>query len=688
MNNLSKITPFKICVLYLIVGFIWIITSNTFFGSNYDNLESHFIYNTYQANLFILVSGILLYFLLKAYQKQINKSLKLLKENEQLYRTLIEYGGDIIGLTDQNGDIKYLSNGITFKVLGYSKEEMIDKSVFALVHPDDLEKINALHQNLLKNPGILFNEELRILHNEGHFIWIESTSVNHLGNPNIKGIVNNIKVIDDRKRVEEKLKEGEAKNKAILAAIPDIYLIINDEGRYVYTKETEEYVFTPDDSFIGKTLFEVLPPDLAEKAWKNIQQAFLTGKLQIFEHQTNTPKGIQCLETRAIKISSKEVLVMVRNITERYTSEQRIKESEHLFRSTFEQAAVGIAHVGLDMKRIRINKKFCEILGRTIEEIFPLTVKETSHPDDYITEEIFLQQLLNNECQYYQMEKRYLRKDGSYIWTTLTVSLIRDEENKPQYFIAVIQDITNKKLIEEALRYKNKELNTFIYRASHDLKGPITSLMGLAQLGLNELIEKDALEILEKVNFTASKMDVILTNLIDITKIQQGTLTAKPVDFETKINDIIASILHIRPEMHFSIIKQIEPVTDFHSDPLLLRSIIQNLIENSIKYAKDENVDKSFIGIQVQKGTPGVQIRIWDNGIGIKKDQHDKIFEMFYRATEKSKGTGLGLYIVKSAVDKLGGRIEFKSEENAGSEFNIYLPDCRNNLSNQSAILS
>ncbi|MFB2968029.1 PAS domain S-box protein [Aerosakkonema sp. BLCC-F183] len=140
-----------------------------------------------------------------------------------------------------------------------------------------------------------------------------------------------------------------------------------------------------------------------------------------------------------------------REIRDRERIEQELRESEQRFRATFEQAAVGIAHIGLEGRWLRVNQKFCDIVGYTREELLSSTFQEISHPDDVNLHMEYLRQLLLGEIQNYSIEKRYLRKDRSSVWINLTVSLRRSSNGTAKYAIAVVEDISDRKQVQAEL---------------------------------------------------------------------------------------------------------------------------------------------------------------------------------------------------------------------------------------------
>jgi len=146
------------------------------------------------------------------------------------------------------------------------------------------------------------------------------------------------------------------------------------------------------------------------------------------------------------------ILLAIEDITMRKLAEVRLTESEERLRATFEQAAVGIAHIGLDGRWLRVNQKLCQILGYTGEELYDKTFQDITHPDDLDTDLSYVNQVLADEIKTYSMEKRYFRKDQSIVWVNLTVSLVRKSSGEPKYFISVVEDVSDRHRLEQAMR--------------------------------------------------------------------------------------------------------------------------------------------------------------------------------------------------------------------------------------------
>jgi signal transduction histidine kinase len=223
----------------------------------------------------------------------------------------------------------------------------------------------------------------------------------------------------------------------------------------------------------------------------------------------------------------------------------------------------------------------------------------------------------------------------------------------------------------ETIEAKNAELDAFFYRISHDLKGPISSLLGLTNLAGKEVTDVTALEYINRQHHQVKRLDTVITGLINLARLNNSDLPKEEIDFHRLIDECIQAFRGYEnfDNVHFQ--KEVKADSGYHSYWVLLNAILQNLIENAIKYARKEN---PYVRISIHLSEKHLMIQVEDNGQGISKDQQTKVFDMFYRATENANGSGLGLYILKRSVDRLHGSIELVSEETLGSTFIIKLP--------------
>lgn len=227
--------------------------------------------------------------------------------------------------------------------------------------------------------------------------------------------------------------------------------------------------------------------------------------------------------------------------------------------------------------------------------------------------------------------------------------------------------------VNQSLNESNQELNTIIYKASHDLRAPLTSNMGLVNLAIMETKDEKVLEFLELIGKSNSRLEIILQDLFQLTRIRNAKAVLEPIDFKKLIEDIIEEVKYIEGFENTKLNVQIDDIKNFSCDMFIIRSIIQNLVENAIKYRDLSKAYNSII-IKVLDRCDCIQIDIEDNGTGIIQNEVGKIFNMFHRSQERIRGTGLGLYIVKTSLEKIGGKISVKTEIRKGSIFTVTFP--------------
>jgi len=220
----------------------------------------------------------------------------------------------------------------------------------------------------------------------------------------------------------------------------------------------------------------------------------------------------------------------------------------------------------------------------------------------------------------------------------------------------------------------NKALDSFVYHTSHDLKAPLKSILGLINVSKENVNDpeetRDYLNLMEK---SVSRLDEFIESVIEYSVNSNSQLKKESVDFEKIIDEVLYDLREFEDFKKITFKKNIEVEKTFVGDPERLKIIFNNLISNSIKYSDLEKLQPS-VDIKIRTSNGDIKIDFSDNGIGIEEPYCDKIFEMFFRASEKSKGSGLGLYIVKETVENLRGKITCTSKFLEGTQFEIWLP--------------
>jgi signal transduction histidine kinase len=219
----------------------------------------------------------------------------------------------------------------------------------------------------------------------------------------------------------------------------------------------------------------------------------------------------------------------------------------------------------------------------------------------------------------------------------------------------------------EELKKTNEELDRFVYSASHDLRAPLSNINGLTNLmAIDPVTPKE--EFIKRIKNSVDQMERFIRDIEHYSRNSRIELNVEPIDLNILIDDIIKSLSHFDNALKVSLENEIPTGSIINADSYRLRVILNNLIVNAIKYA-DLSKEKPFVKIQLTNEDRYHYIKIEDNGIGIEEEHQSKVFDMFYRASTISKGSGLGLYIVKESADKMKYQISVQSERGKGSLF-------------------
>lgn len=230
----------------------------------------------------------------------------------------------------------------------------------------------------------------------------------------------------------------------------------------------------------------------------------------------------------------------------------------------------------------------------------------------------------------------------------------------------------------EELQKAYDELNRFIYSASHDMRAPLTSILGVVSLAQHETNDEKMKEYLYMVEISVKRMEVLNNNVIDYYINNKKQARLEVLDFEEMIEDTVNSLRFYLNADKIKFDFDIVQTAKFMSDGFRVRSVVNNLISNAIKFQRPDN-EQCEISIKARVDAASCKLVVSDNGIGIRKESVEQIFEMFYRATATNSGSGIGLYVTKESIDKLGGLVKVESEEGVGTTFDIMIP----NLSGQ-----
>ncbi|MGD1852877.1 MAG: PAS domain S-box protein [Leptolyngbyaceae cyanobacterium] len=458
----------------------------------------------------------------------------------------------------------------------------------------------------------------------------------------------------------------------------------------------ERLLDRPNKQALGKLMFEAMPGLAKTSVPESCRMAVLSGqKSDLGDVSYRLPNG----ESRifAIKIFPLEdgfLGVLFEDVTEqRLERQQQIEQKERL-KILFERAGVGIARLDIAGNWIQANKKLCEILGYSLEELLQKDFRQITHADDAVQDAAVYRQLLLGELETVTMEKRYLRKDGVAVWCSVTASIIRNQEQQPAYFIAFIADITERKASELMLQrqkdelamgnlilaqttanleQRNRELDEFAYVASHDLKAPLRAIANLAtwlEEDLDGQLPPENKEQLDLLQGRVHRMERLIDGLLAYSRVGRGNLIAEQIEVNALLQNVIDLL---DPPAGFTI--AIAPNLPTLSAPRpALVQVFSNLISNAINH---HNRSDGHVEIDYRLLDSGLhEFSVTDDGPGIDPAFHHKVFNIFQvlEARDKVENTGIGLAIVKKTIEAEGGTVTVESEAGQGATFRFTWP--------------
>lgn len=263
---------------------------------------------------------------------------------------------------------------------------------------------------------------------------------------------------------------------------------------------------------------------------------------------------------------------------------------------------------------------------------------------------------------------------GKTVPVSISISKLPPSETDESSILVIARDIGYLKKTESELREINHDLNTLIYRSSHDLRGPIASLKGLVKVAGKDFEGNVQVgHYLKMIDTTVDRLNAILNDLFELSRINQAAVETQEVDLDAICKAIIQPYT-LRSTKHKVELKyHISGAKKVKLPAALLSTVLQNLVENGFKYS-DPNKERPFVDLQLEVSLDSLKVVVKDNGIGISPEAQKKVFDLFFRGTKDSNGTGLGLYIVKSSVNKMGGNVRLKSELGEGTTFRVLIP--------------
>lgn len=601
----------------------------------------------------------------------------------------------IVSITDQLGKITY-ANERFCEISKFTFEELVGKDhgiVNSGYHPR--EYIQELWSTI--STGKVWRGELRNKAKDGSYYWLYSTIIPFLNEQGEPYQYLSIRTdITDKKNADLLIAENESKFRTIIQSSNDLIQSVNSDGTFDFVNDAwlRTLGYTLEEVKL-MNVFDVICESHHEycrsnfkcvqsgESVKNIRSIFITKSGSLIT-----------LEGNAVPVYKDGLVVggqtFLRDVTEFEKAQQEILDTNnllkiHLERLTEAQQTAKLGSWTMDIlsHTFQRSEEFFKIFEVTEEECpnHYINFLDLWHPDDREkVDGIFTRAV--EKCIPYQYEGRLLMKDGRIKYIFSNGKPLENEFGEYVQMHGTVQDITDRKEAERELerniidlKRTNSELDKFVYSVSHDLRAPLSSMLGVIELSEDDTTDVIMLENLSMLKKNVKKLDGFIADILDYSRNARIEGKKEEINFNELLNEITQNLKFMGGNNRLvDISVNVNSTVPIHSDRTRLNIILNNLVSNAIRY-QNPQVPNPFVDIKVDTTDTETGIIIRDNGIGIKKDHRDKIFDMFFRVSERSVGSGLGLYIVYEAVKKLNGDIKVESEIGKGSTFTIKIPN-------------
>jgi PAS domain S-box-containing protein len=624
------------------------------------------------------------------------RTAEALRDSQTRLQAIFENSIDAI-VVSKSG-LHVLANPAYLKMFGYCHAgEITGRSVLEVISPDQRERVHGWIRRRAIGADAPTHYETRGLRKDGSEFVLEVDVSTY----KLKGEIYTLAILRDvteRKRAEVLLRESEALKGAILESALDCIITIDHEGKVIEWNPAAEATFGYKRSdVLGREMSGlIIPPALREKHRQGFDRFMATGSGPVIGRRVEMTAmraggcefPVELAITRIARDGPPAFTAYVREITERKHAEEMRKQLAAIVESSDD----AIISETLDGAIASWNAGAERIFGYTAEEVLgrPITLLV---PCEHHDEELQILEKVRQGFGIAHYETVRRRKDGSKIHVSLTLSPVRDSSGRLIGASKIARDITERKRAEEEIRKLNteleqrviertgqleainRELESFTYSVSHDLRAPLRAMQGLANALLedyHERLDEVGKDYAARIVSAAARMETLIQDLLAYSRLSRVDLELRPVDLDLAFAEVKHQLeSEIRDRKALVLLEGAPPKVIGHRATLV--QVISNLVSNGTKFVGSGVTPRVVMRTEDQ----GEYVKLWveDNGIGIAPEYHERIFRIFERlhGVESYPGTGVGLAIVQKGAERLGGRVGVESKPGCGSRFWVEL---------------
>jgi PAS domain S-box-containing protein len=453
----------------------------------------------------------------------------------------------------------------------------------------------------------------------------------------------------------------------ILTNAGEGFFALDADGRFTYINPQAEWVIQHSaQDVLGRVIWDVLPREMSLAVQGPYERARVHGVVASFEGQCPTRK--KWVAGRVQPTRTGGLGVYLRAFTTEKRIQLELQESDERFRATFEQAPIGIAHLAADGQWLRVNRRLCEILGFSREVLLAQTFEGAMRQADLALDLGQIELALRDKIWSYDLERRFVRGDGERAWCHLSVSLLRDSDQTPKYFIVMIEDISARKAVDDVLGATAHELRLPI---SH-VKGFVSSLLR-TDMAWQDDIRRD---FLAEIEHETDRMSHLVDDILDRARLSSTGQSHTQRSTTTPAALIAGGLRRVRPDLASRSVEidVSAGLPQLEADVPAVERVLANLLDNANKYSPPH----ACVSVSAGLVDGMLELCVDDAGPGVPAEDRERIFQPFYRRDAGGRlqlpGHGLGLPICRSIVAAHAGHIRVVDRPGGGARFIVALP--------------
>jgi PAS domain S-box-containing protein len=482
-------------------------------------------------------------------------------------------------------------------------------------------------------------------------------------------------------RLENLLSEKSSELDGVFINIVDPYVVMDLQFNVIKMNASAKEFMGYDSEKEKLNLTKLVHPEYLEYTANSIKSLFEIGLLKNYRAKiilkNKSEKFVQINSSLIYDKNRKPIAAqgVIRDVTQETEIKQLLADQKKELAIIVENSPLGIV-LTVEGRIVKSNKTFENLIGYSEAELKKKRVADISSSEYSVKSKELMSSIDKGEIDHFSIDKEYIKKDGTSLWAKTSVNVFRNVEGKVEYQVAMVEDISSqrelelqKKQLMAELEQSNKGLQEYAHIVSHDLKSPLRSISALSTWlyeDYKDVLDDNGVTQLGLMQEKVEVMDRLIDGILKYSTVSSDNIKNVQVDLNTVIKDI-TDIIYVPDHVEIKVVREMPVIC---ADRTKMHQLFQNFLSNAVVHIENP---VGLVNIDCEDMVTHWQFSISDNGVGIPKEYHEKIFKIFQSVGNKERSTGIGLSIVKKIIDLYEGKVWLESEIGEGTTFYITL---------------